>query len=105
MRQRVSPKTPHPQGARSAGKNATLENLAHFPALPIVTRRAKTTGLVRAAHRAGCPQGSGQTVILSENTMEKCRRWQLQWGKSRHCGHLRFRVDLSKHDIRFGSSR
>jgi hypothetical protein len=29
-----------------------------FGSLPIVTRRAKTTGLVRTAHRAGCPEGS-----------------------------------------------
>jgi hypothetical protein len=56
--QRVSPKTPHPQGARSAGKSATLENPAHFLALPIVTQRAKTTGLVCAAHRAGCRQAA-----------------------------------------------
>jgi hypothetical protein len=58
--QRVRAKTPHPQGARSAGKSASLENPAHSASLPIVTRRAKTTGLVRAAHRAGCPPGSAR---------------------------------------------
>ena len=41
-----------------AGKSATLENPAHLPTLPIVTRRAKTTGLERAAHRAGCRQAA-----------------------------------------------
>ena len=35
------PKTPHPQGARSAGKSATLENPAHSPTLPIVTRMGR----------------------------------------------------------------
>jgi hypothetical protein len=49
-----------PSGARSAGKSATLENPAHLPTLPIVTRRAKTTGLVRVANRAGCPKGSAR---------------------------------------------
>jgi hypothetical protein len=48
-RQRVSSKTPHPQGARSAGKSATLETPAHHPTLLTVTRRAKTTGLVRSS--------------------------------------------------------
>ncbi len=43
-----------PSGARSAGQSASSESPAHFPTLPIVTRRAKTTGLVRAANRAGC---------------------------------------------------
>ena len=47
-----------PSGARSAEQSATLEYPAHFTALPIVTRRAKATGLVRTAHRAGCPKGS-----------------------------------------------
>ena len=36
-RQRVSPRTPTPLGARSAGKSASLKNPAHFPALLIVT--------------------------------------------------------------------
>ncbi len=47
-----------PSGARSAGQSASLENPAHLPTLPIVTRRAKTTGLVRAANRAGRLKGS-----------------------------------------------
>ena len=51
-------KSAAPSGAHSAGQSATLEIPAHFLALPIVTRRAETTGLVRAAHRAGCPKGS-----------------------------------------------
>jgi hypothetical protein len=42
----------------AAGKSASSEIPAHFPSLPIVTRRAKTTGLVSAAHRAGRPKGS-----------------------------------------------
>ena len=42
----------------AAGKSATSEYPAHFTALLIVTGTAKTTGLVRAAHRAGCPKGS-----------------------------------------------
>jgi hypothetical protein len=37
----------------AAGKSATLENPAHFPALLIVTGTAKTIDLVRAANRAG----------------------------------------------------
>ena len=41
------------RSALSAGKSATLENPAHFPALLIVTGTAKTMGLVRAANRAG----------------------------------------------------
>jgi hypothetical protein len=41
-----------------AGKSAALENPAHPPALPIVTRRAKTTGLVRASEESGSPSGS-----------------------------------------------
>ena len=56
-------KSAAPSGAHSAGQSATLEIPAHFLALPIVTRRAETTGLVRAAHRAGCPKGSGQCVL------------------------------------------
>ena len=55
-----------PLGARSAGQSATLENPAHFLTLPIVTRRAKTTGLVRAANRAGRPKGSGQPLFDPE---------------------------------------
>ncbi len=51
-------KSAAPSGAHSAGQSATLEIPAHFLALPIVTRRAETTGLVRAAHRAGCPMGA-----------------------------------------------
>jgi hypothetical protein len=47
-------------------KGATLENPAHFPALPIVTRRAMTTGLIRAANRAGRPKGSGQPLFDPE---------------------------------------
>lgn len=46
-----------------AGKSATLENPDHLLALLIVTRRAKTTGLVRAAHRAGRPRGSAQCLL------------------------------------------
>ena len=42
----------------AAGKSATLKTPAHYPTLLIVTRRAKTTGLVRAAHRAGCRQAA-----------------------------------------------
>ena len=42
----------------AAGKSATLKTPAPLPALPIVTRRAKTTGLVRAANRAGCRQAA-----------------------------------------------
>lgn len=49
-----------PSGARSAGQSATLKNPAHFPTLLIVTRRAKTTGLVCAANRAGCAKGSAK---------------------------------------------
>lgn len=47
-----------PSGAHSAGQSASLENPAHSPTLPIVTRRAKTTGLVRVANRAGCRQAA-----------------------------------------------
>ena len=47
-----------PLGARSVGQSATSENPAHLSALLIATGTAKTTGLVRAAHRAGRPQGS-----------------------------------------------
>jgi len=36
-----------------AGKSATLKIPLIFKALPIVIRQAKTTGLVRAANRAG----------------------------------------------------
>lgn len=36
---------------------------AHFCALLIVTGTAKTTGLVREAHRAGRPKGSAQILI------------------------------------------
>jgi hypothetical protein len=49
-----------------AGQSATLEYPAHFTALPIVTRRAKTTGLVRAANRAGRPKGSGKPLFDPE---------------------------------------
>jgi hypothetical protein len=38
-----------PSGAQSAGKSATLKLPAHHPTLLIVTRRAKTTGLVRVS--------------------------------------------------------
>ncbi len=41
------------RSALAAGKSATPENPAHFPALLIVTGTAKTMGLVRAAYRAG----------------------------------------------------
>jgi hypothetical protein len=53
-RQRISQKNAAPSGARSAGKSATSEIPAHYLTLLIVTRRAKTTGLVRTANRAGC---------------------------------------------------
>ena len=46
-----------------AGKSAALNNPAHFPTLPIVTRRAKTTGLVRVANRAGCLQTAPNALI------------------------------------------
>jgi hypothetical protein len=46
----------------AAGKSAPSENPAHQPTLPIVTQRAKTTGLVRAARRAGRPKGSVQFI-------------------------------------------
>ena len=49
-----------PSRARSAGQSASAKNPAPLPSLPIVTRRAKTTGLVRIANRAGCPKGSGK---------------------------------------------
>ena len=67
--QRVSQETPHPQGARSAGKSATLKLPAHHPTLPIVTRRPKTTGLVRAARRAGCPKGSAKLAVIVTNSV------------------------------------
>lgn len=41
----------------AAGKSATLENPARFLALPIVTRRAKTTGLVRVSAWSGLSGG------------------------------------------------
>ena len=41
------PKDSAPSGARSAGKSVSSEIPAHLPTLLIVTRRAKTTGLVR----------------------------------------------------------
>jgi hypothetical protein len=59
------PKNASPSGARSAGQSASLETPAHFATLPIVTRRAKTTGLVRAAHRAGRPKGSANMAVSS----------------------------------------
>ncbi len=51
-----------PLGARSAGQSASLIIPAHFFAFPIFTRRAKTTGLVREANRAGCRQATPFTV-------------------------------------------
>ena len=52
--------------SRSAvGKSATLKNPAHFPALPIVTRRAETIGLVRTAHRAGCRWAAHHVLCIS----------------------------------------
>ena len=36
---------------------------AHYPALPIVTRRAKTTGLVRASEESGLPKAAPKLPI------------------------------------------
>ena len=60
-RQRVSPKTPHPQGARSAGKSATLKNPAHLfgptgPASLCASdrcRQAETPKAARCSNRSG----------------------------------------------------
>jgi hypothetical protein len=47
-----------PLGARSAGQSVSSQIPAHLPTLLIVTQRAKTTGLVRAANRAGRRQAA-----------------------------------------------
>jgi hypothetical protein len=55
--QRVSSKTPHPQGARVCEQRERVRP-SNLPlileTLLIVTHRATTIGLVRIAHRAGC---------------------------------------------------
>ena len=83
-RQRVSPKTPLPQGARSAGKSATLENPAHFQrtarnalAPVIVTvrpRRQRRLGEVSPRRRdcgiergAGMPAGDQSSALASRS--------------------------------------
>ena len=69
-RQRGSPKTPHPQGARSAGKSATLENPAHLGragrsalAQAIVTSRPRRQGRLGGANPrrrvGGIERGAG----------------------------------------------
>ncbi len=51
-----------------AGKSATLKSPAHVLMLLIVTGTAKTSGLVRAAHRAARPKGQPKTKGLAART-------------------------------------
>ena len=45
-------------------------------ALLIVTRRAKTgTGLASEASRAGCPEGSGQTLLAAHAVTIAVKMW------------------------------
>jgi hypothetical protein len=51
----------------SSGNECDLRKSRSFSTLPIVTRRDKTTGLVRAAHRAGRPEGSAKRADSSRH--------------------------------------